>query len=256
MQYFLNYFTHRSKSCNTGDSHNRSNMYQIKQKWRVKMTLLVNVVWDPSYYIKHVGNSLKTTTFFHFNNWTYTKHSHLNHLKLQNLCWNTETETTKSSKSPKTKYMIYENLTLKKNWFRIQNQDEPGIDPDTYFWTNPIFGELKLAHEDLEPGDERTEHEWVSHSRVFVGKHLVEVAQECKGGDRVELPMQLVEDQTLHAAQVVRSPPALTQLDQVSRAWNDSILLLNLRCDVEAARSNAGQVARVGLWTQTHHEWS
>ena len=31
-------------------------MCQIKQKWRMQITLLVNVVWDPSYYIKHVGN--------------------------------------------------------------------------------------------------------------------------------------------------------------------------------------------------------
>ena len=116
-----------------------------------------------------------------------------------------------------------------------------------YSETHPVFGELKLAHEHLQLRDERAEHEWIGDHRVFVGEHLVEVAQECERRDGVEFPVQLVEDESFHAPQVVRSPAALAQLDEVGSARNDPVLLLHLRCDVEAARRNAGEVSGVCL---------
>ena len=121
------------------------------------------------------------------------------------------------------------------------------IDSKAHCQTYPIFGELKLAHDDLEFGNERTEHKRIGHSRVFVGKHVVEISQECERRDRVELPVQLIEDESFHSTQVVRCPATLTQLHEVGRARNGPVLLLDLRGDVEAARGYTRQVSRVGL---------
>lgn len=104
--------------------------------------------------------------------------------------------------------------------------------------TDPVTREVKATEQHLEERGEGGRQAWVgSQAGVTVRDQLMEELEQTKGCDGLQLPLQLVQDQTFHASQVGRCAPALAQPHEFGCRGHHQLCVLG--SNQEAAGCNA-----------------